>query len=342
MSQGQDLIKEVINKEKWWDILSRFIEVLRINIFILDTQGQVVLPPEVSRYGGRLLTDPALKYDLPQNSPQFIEKFEFQGQLREFAGRYQLYNYAVPVTLPDKRVIAYLIVGPVIFNRALDRPQYEAMARQCGANPEALMDEIVGIRVVSNVMIKSILDLLTEIVEDNIELSLREKKQQVAQENGKSQDNASQKIRQASEEIYSTVQTGELLVTLLDLALNLSKAECGSVMVLDDSQKYLTIKAARGMDEKRVEKTKVKVGEGIAGLAFEKNTSFVIKGQNVPDDRLALYLKRPEITRSFVMPLASQDHVFGVLNIHTTKQDSEIEKNIENIKSLTKLLSAAI
>ncbi len=341
MSQEQNnLATEIINKEKWWDILSRFIEVLRINIFILDPQGQVILPPEVAKYGGRLLTDGSLKYDLPQGTPQFIEKFDSQGPFREFAGRYQLFNYAIPVTLPDRRVIAYMIMGPIVFNKTLDRAQYTEMAREAGVNPEALMDEIWGIRVVSNVMIKSILDLLAEIVDDNVELALREK-QQLSQNEKKPESDTAQEIRKASDEIFSTVQTGELLVTLLDLALNLTKAECGSVMVLDDAEKYLTIKAARGMNEERVEKTKVKLGEGIAGLAAKENTTFMIRGQEVPDSRLANYVKRPEITSSFVMPLVSKEHVFGVLNLHTTSKNGEIEKNVENLKSLSKLLSSA-
>ena len=51
-------LREVIDKEKWWDMLSHFIDVLRINIFVVDGQGQIILPPEKGRYGGRLLTDP--------------------------------------------------------------------------------------------------------------------------------------------------------------------------------------------------------------------------------------------------------------------------------------------
>ena len=47
----KQLALKILNKEKWWDILSRFIEVLRINIFIVDCKGLTLLPPEEGKYG---------------------------------------------------------------------------------------------------------------------------------------------------------------------------------------------------------------------------------------------------------------------------------------------------
>ena len=40
---SRQLALKIINKEKWWDILSRFIDVLHINIFIVDRKD--FIPP---------------------------------------------------------------------------------------------------------------------------------------------------------------------------------------------------------------------------------------------------------------------------------------------------------
>ena len=76
----RQLAQKVINKDKWWETLSRFIEVLRVNLCIVDTQGLVLLPPEEGKFGGSLLTDQSLGFDLLLDSVNIIESFESQGE----------------------------------------------------------------------------------------------------------------------------------------------------------------------------------------------------------------------------------------------------------------------
>ena len=69
-------------------------------------------------------------------------------------------------------------------------------------------------------------------------------------------------------------------MTLLDVALKMTNTECGSIMVVDqEKQGDLTIKVSRGLNEERVKNTRVRIGEGIAGLAAKENKPFVIHGQ---------------------------------------------------------------
>jgi hypothetical protein len=169
----RQLAREVINKEKWWDMLSRFIDVLRINIFVVDSHGFIILPPEEGRYGGRLLTDQALKFDLIDDSINVEKQFEIQGSFLESCNRYDLRCYAIPIRIEEGKIIAHMIIGPLITNKRLAAIEYEEMAKKYGCDKNELLSELGGIRVVSNVMINSILDLLSEIVRDNIELKRR-------------------------------------------------------------------------------------------------------------------------------------------------------------------------
>ena len=76
---SRQLALKIINKEKWWDILSRFIDVLHINIFIVDRKGLAILPPEEGKYGGRLLMERSLGFHPAQEPAEFLKKFEQYG-----------------------------------------------------------------------------------------------------------------------------------------------------------------------------------------------------------------------------------------------------------------------
>jgi transcriptional regulator with GAF, ATPase, and Fis domain len=187
-------------------------------------------------------------------------------------------------------------------------------------------------------MINSILALLSEIVRDNIELSLKKKElNQIKEGSG----GVNTEYTETAKEIYSTVYMDGLLATLLDVALKMTKAECGSIMIQDAQQDELTIKVSRGLEAQSVQNAKIKLGEGIAGIAARDNTSFIIRGTE-GDNRIQQYLKRPDIKEALVMPLSNNEQVFGVLNLSTKNEGSVIKENLNNLKYLSELLSSAL
>ena len=341
---SRQLAQKIIDKGKWGDMLSRFKEVLRVNLFIVDGQGEVLLPFEESKYGGKLLLNKAYGFNFLQNKEDFLKDFEQQGMFRESVNRFTLNCFAVPINLNNQQTIAYLIVGPVILNKRLETAQYEELAKKFNVDAGPLLEEINSIRVVSNVMMNSILDLLTEIIRDTVELSLK-----VNEGEGAFKMDSpvlAKEVKDTAKELYSEVRLDELLVTLLDVALKMTNTECGSIMVLESESGDLTIKVAKGLDKNRVEETRIKMGQGISGWAASENVSLLIDGQqikggSVPQNRVKNLLTRPEIKHALVMPLVSKDKVFGVLNLHTKKEDNKIEDNLDNLQYPTKLLSAA-
>ena len=338
---SRQLALKIINKEKWWDILSRFIDVLHINIFIVDRKGLTILPPEEGKYGGRLLTERSLGFHPTQDPAEYLKKFEQYGSYLEYTSPLNLHQFAIPININGEGgPLGYMIVGPVILNKRLENAEYTTLARERNIPVQDLINEVNGLRVVSNVMMNSILDLLCEIVKNNIELSgiKSEMRQQ-----GEGKEGFSEEIKEAAKDLYSTVCLDELLVTLLDVALKMTNTECGSIMVVDqEKQGDLTIKVSRGLNEERVKNTRVRIGEGIAGLAAKENKPFVIHGQKGGDNRITPFLKRPEIQHALVMPLMAKRRIFGVLNLHTREAQCSIENNIENLQYLSNLLSSVV
>jgi len=335
---ARQLAQKIIDKHKWWDMLSRFIDVLRINVFVIDVEGHVILPPDERKYGGRLLSDRSLGFDLSLQSPQLLQKFEPQGQFLEALNHYDLRSFAIPIVAENNQTIAYMIVGPVILNKRLEKITYLKMAKDNGSSGEAVWEEITELRVVSHVMINSILDLLSEIIRDNIDLTIKGKQLDQIKVG---QEPILKDFTDAAKEIYSTVHIDELLATLLDVALKITKTECGSIMVIDDKKGDLTIKVSRGLQLEKYENIRIKIGEGVSGIAFQENRAFMIKGQE-GDNRIKHLLNREDIKHSLVMPLLAKNRVFGVLNLHTKSEEDAIEDNLDNLKHLSKLLSSAI
>ncbi len=336
----KQLVNELIIKEKWAEFLKRFIDVLRINIFLIDFQGKLLLPPlregENERYGGKFLSI-SFGFDFTSQESNLLEAFESHGPYLEAKDPFDFHAFAIPVRV-DKKIIAFMIVGPVILNKGWQNDDYINLASRLNINVNALIDAIHEVRVVSFVTMKAILDLLSEVVKNIVELSFEQKKLHQVRFN---KDILPKGITETANNLYKSIVLDELLVTILDVALNLTQAECGSIMILDDKKGDLAIKVSRGLDQDKIKSTSLKIGEGIAGVAAKENTSFFISGLE-GDNRIRHLLKRVDIKQSLVLPLSYQNRVLGVLNLHTKKEENKIYENVNNLKNFSKLISVAI
>lgn len=303
--QRSSMGHSLIDQDQWRDILRHFTDVLRMNIFIVDCNGGILLAPDEGKS--------------EREEAQGLDKFEKHKNHLEFKHHFGVHSFALPMNGKDGNAIAYMMIGPVNLNKRLASAQDKELP------------------IVSLEMIKSILDLLKEISRYILELSFEEQRFSKMRFN---REILPAQVSEAAHDIYSSICLDELLVTLLDAALSLLKVECGSIMVLD--QEKLIMKVSRGIDAHLTKDTPMKIGDGIAGLALKENTSFVINGTK-SDHRIKHLLKRPEIKHSLVMPIGLENNVFGVLNLHTRIEKNKMtDENICAVKNLSRLTSAAI
>ena len=146
--------------------------------------------------------------------------------------------------------------------------------------------------------------------------------------------------------IGSMADFKEMLHEIIALVSRLTRADACFMYVHDPARKELVLSSSKTPHPNIMGKIRLKLGEGIAGLAAKENTTLIIHGQNVTGivkdtNRIKSLLKRPNIKNSFIMPLLVKDKVFGVLNLHTKKNESKIDDNLDNLQYLSKLLSSA-
>jgi len=337
IEEHRQLVNELIDKKKWQEIIARFLNVLKINIFLVDFEGQVLLPPSHSRYGWTFFSKACLGLKNLGKNPNILGKFKQNNGHLEYRCESGLHSFALPLSTDHGDPIVYLMIGPVILNRKEEAQFYEEIAEEMNFDLSELISAVSEIRVVSHITMKSILELLAEVGKDVVEFRLEKQKLSKMKIN---EMDLPKDISQTAQEIYTTIHLDEMLITLLDLALKMTNTECGSIMVLDDKNKEMTVKVSRGINQEKVKEARIKVGEGIAGLAAKENSSFVIHGTQ-GESRIQKYLNRSDIKHSIVMPLTTKRGVFGVLNVHTKKENLEIESSFNNLQYLSKLISAA-
>ena len=112
-----------------------------------------------------------------------------------------------------------------------------------------------------------------------------------------------------------SLELGELCELVVLETTRLLGAEQGSIMMMDEEQQALAVKAITGINRKIVEQLRVRPGEGIAGKVFATGLPLIV-GNLETDDRV-LREKRPRYkTKSFAsLPLKLNGRTIGVLNL---------------------------
>jgi hypothetical protein len=124
------------------------------------------------------------------------------------------------------------------------------------------------------------------------------------------------------QEISSAIITAHNISTIanlmLDLAVNYTTAEKGSLMLVNERNE-LYILAAKGMDIQLISSYKVKIGEGIVGTVA-KNRRAVLVEDIEKDERFKGKKRDRYKTRSFIScPIVSKNRLLGVFNINDKK-----------------------
>jgi HD-GYP domain-containing protein (c-di-GMP phosphodiesterase class II)/signal transduction histidine kinase len=127
-------------------------------------------------------------------------------------------------------------------------------------------------------------------------------------------------LTEISNAIVVTDNISTITNLMLDLAINYTNAEKGSLMLVNE-QGELYIHAARGIDINLVRTYKVKIGKGIAGTVAKSRLPVLV--EDIGKDEHFRGKERDRYkTRSFIScPVVSRNKLLGVLNINDKKDN---------------------
>lgn len=120
-------------------------------------------------------------------------------------------------------------------------------------------------------------------------------------------------LYKTSKAVFSTINLDELLKIVIDMVLEILRADDTSIMLIGDDKK-LYIAASHGLDDDIKTNTRLAIGERIAGKAAEYKEPIIINGPLSSDPRFAGIEGREEVKSSMICPLVFNTELIGVLN----------------------------
>jgi signal transduction protein with GAF and PtsI domain len=124
-------------------------------------------------------------------------------------------------------------------------------------------------------------------------------------------------LRQISESISSNLDLDDVLMQIIDIVVQVTKADACLLYLYDDRRKELILKATKNPHPNLIGRVRLELGEGITGwVARERKTVAIAK--NASDDpRFKVFQKLPEDRfQAFLsVPVISKNEMIGVINV---------------------------
>lgn len=145
------------------------------------------------------------------------------------------------------------------------------------------------------------------------------------------------------QELAGTMDAERLYELILDRSAELVQAEKGSLMLFNEGEDNLSIKAVKGLNKKLLEPVRVSPNEGISGKVAATGQPLLVSDLEV-DERVSQQQKPRYRTKSFIsLPLKLDQRTIGVLNISDKITGYVFSKDdLDRLASLADHASVAI
>jgi ligand-binding sensor protein len=225
-----------------------------------------------------------------------------------------LKHYLIPlrVSLSAERslILGYMVIGPVIFMKRKEKNAYAPSATVMGMELDQLWDCVLELRVFSYKGMRSFLDMVDNLMRRILDLAYVKFMMQHQMEE--------KTPKAALAKVPAAVGLQDFLELFLDLVMDITNGNRGSVMLLDRKARQLRIRAAHNLPPDVVTDTSVPLGAGVSGLAAETKKAFLINDKS-SDPLISDRLSNPQLFSSLVVPIKHGEDVFGVLNVSSDR-----------------------
>lgn len=145
-----------------------------------------------------------------------------------------------------------------------------------------------------------------------------------------------QALHEVVESVDLTIEADELFERMLEIAVGVTGAEGGSLMLLDDAQ-VLRMRVAQGIEPELWPKIRVAMGQGISGRVAMEGRPIHLRGR-ADRRKYDLLRERVDVESALCVPLIHAGKVLGVLNVHhATRADVFADDDLSFMEQLARL-----
>lgn len=314
------LFTDLVDLKAWQAIQDNFSVVTNIQIRTLDAKGApITAPSSEPRLCNELLRYAPFKEKICNLClPSFLGGRGVVDKNLSFTCIAGLRNFIVPLQI-NNLAIGYILLGPLNLVRLKPKEEYLRQAEELHLDFEEFWSAVAEIKIVSFHVAHSLVNLIKNVGEYIINLSYQDF------------------IRKKETLMPDSPKLHNLFDTLLEAAFQISKANIGSIMLLDKSKSELSLHTARGLPNEVIKNTRVKLGEGLSGIAAQEGKSLFID-DNIKNNRIKQYLNRPQISAALIIPIKVKKHTWGVMNLCTLRT-SPAQLDANSAKLIDKLIN---
>lgn len=146
-------------------------------------------------------------------------------------------------------------------------------------------------------------------------------------------------LEEASNIMNSSLEFQNLLEFLMDIAIEITGATCGALLLRKDSKNYLEVAVARGKYPQEVKKIRVPFGQGITGWVARNKEAL-----NVPNVLLEpRYIETPEtIYSELAVPLTVGDNLIGVVAVDSSEINAFSKDDMLTLNTLASMVTKVL
>ncbi len=150
-------------------------------------------------------------------------------------------------------------------------------------------------------------------------------------------------LSKISRAISSDLYLEDILKLIVTVTAEVMNSRICTLMLLDEKQEFLTIRATQSISEEYIKKQPLKKGEGIAWKVVRENKPIVVA--DVLKESSYKYkdiAKKESLVSLLCVPLAVKKRVIGVLNCYTSKPHKFSKTEINVLTSVANQAAIAI
>lgn len=145
-------------------------------------------------------------------------------------------------------------------------------------------------------------------------------------------------------QLATTARTwDDLMRIVVDRSTSAMQSQVCSLYLVDRDGQGLTLAATNGVDQQHIGVARLRIGEGLTGLAAKERKPMV--SVDLRDDPRCAWIRgvdQERFSSMVAVPLLWNDQVVGVINIKTVERREFAEREIRRLASIAALLSGIL